>query len=624
MLTKTERKSRTGRLFLAGVFAAILVGSVTMVYPFILMLSGSLRSDMDINQMDIVPDYLTDTRVLVRKFLETKYNYDPAAMNIYRQGRDYSFELASVPATVHARRVDDFKAFVRETETPDHWHILGGLRTIRNMRSVVLDVFSERVKAHYHGDVDAFNRDIGGVIRTWGQVDMIGPNWVNPRYDYTPSATFDIYTELVRERPLAERAMVNITGEFLQEVIYPAYGMDGVEDYNAAHARPVTSYDVFALPRRLPGRDRPALREEWLTFVREHCHVSFIRAAVPEADYQAFVREYFGRDIARLQRHWPARNLSRFEDVRLPGEREWLFAAQATVYRRFLESVDPSALYLVGPEFAWQDWLRGRYGDVDALNRAHGTDYAALDAVRMPIAETEARYVQRHSGMLRRRYALRNYRIVAQQIFVQGRPFYNTIVYVGLTLILALTVQPLAAYALSRFNPPGMWKFIFIFMATMAFPPMVSTIPQFLLIKKLNLLNTFIALVIPVAINGYLVFLLKGFFDSIPQHLYEAATIDGASELTMFWRITMALSKPILAVVALNAFRLAWMSFMHPLIVCPDEKMHVLAVWLHQFQQSAPASAVFASILMASIPTLLIFIVTQGTIMKGIAVPAEK
>jgi ABC-type glycerol-3-phosphate transport system permease component len=125
-----------------------------------------------------------------------------------------------------------------------------------------------------------------------------------------------------------------------------------------------------------------------------------------------------------------------------------------------------------------------------------------------------------------------------------------------------------------------MWKFIFIFMATMAFPPMVSTIPQFLLIKKLNLLNTFIALVIPVAINGYLVFLLKGFFDSIPQHLYEAATIDGASELTMFWRITMARSKPI--------------------------------------------PAVFASILMASIPTLLIFIFTQGTIMKGIAVPAEK
>ena len=86
----------------------------------------------------------------------------------------------------------------------------------------------------------------------------------------------------------------------------------------------------------------------------------------------------------------------------------------------------------------------------------------------------------------------------------------------------------------------------------------------------------------------------------------------------------MALSKPILAVVALNTFRMAWMSFMYPLIVCPDDRMHVLAVWLHQFQQTAPTSAVFASILIASFPTLLIFMFTQRTIMKGIAVPSEK
>jgi multiple sugar transport system permease protein len=69
---------------------------------------------------------------------------------------------------------------------------------------------------------------------------------------------------------------------------------------------------------------------------------------------------------------------------------------------------------------------------------------------------------------------------------------------------------------------------------------------------------------------------------------------------------------------------MAWMSFMHPLIVCPDEKMHVLSVWLHQFQKDAPTSAVFASILIASFPTLLIFLFTQRTIMKGIAIPAEK
>lgn len=153
---------------------------------------------------------------------------------------------------------------------------------------------------------------------------------------------------------------------------------------------------------------------------------------------------------------------------------------------------------------------------------------------------------------------------------------------------------------------------------------MVSMIPQFLIIKKLGLLNTFIALVMPLTINGMLIFLLKGFFDSIPQDLYDAAVIDGASEVRIFWQITMSLSKPILAVVALQTFTLAWRTFLYPLIVCPDEKMHVLAVWLQQFQLNAPGTAVFASIIIASIPSLLIFLFAQRIIMRGIAVPSEK
>jgi multiple sugar transport system permease protein len=161
-------------------------------------------------------------------------------------------------------------------------------------------------------------------------------------------------------------------------------------------------------------------------------------------------------------------------------------------------------------------------------------------------------------------------------------------------------------------------------MATMSFPPMVAMIPRFLLLRELGLFNTFIALVLPIIVNGYLIFLLKGFFDSLPQHLYEAARIDGASEIRMFWTIAMALSKPILAVVGLRVFQFAWMQFTYPLLVCPREDMWVLAVWLSQFQQEAPNSAVFASILVASLPTLVVFLVTQRTILKGIAVPAEK
>lgn len=153
---------------------------------------------------------------------------------------------------------------------------------------------------------------------------------------------------------------------------------------------------------------------------------------------------------------------------------------------------------------------------------------------------------------------------------------------------------------------------------------MVTLIPQFILLRQLGLLNTFIALVLPLLANGYMIFLLKGFFDSLPQELYEAARIDGASEARMFFQITMALSKPILAVLALGTFTGAYMMFLYPLLVAPDPDMWLISVWLFQYQQRASSAGVYASVVIASIPTLIIFLFAQRTIMRGIVVPTEK
>jgi ABC-type glycerol-3-phosphate transport system permease component len=161
-------------------------------------------------------------------------------------------------------------------------------------------------------------------------------------------------------------------------------------------------------------------------------------------------------------------------------------------------------------------------------------------------------------------------------------------------------------------------------MATMAFPAEITMIPSFLLLKHLNLLNTFWALVLPGAANGFSIFLLKGFFDSLPRELYESAEIDGAGEWTKFWVITMSLSKPILAVLALGAFTIAYSEFMMALVIIPDQKMWTMMVWIFQLQQISHASIVYASLVIAAIPTLLIFLFCQDLIMRGIIVPTEK
>jgi multiple sugar transport system permease protein len=141
---------------------------------------------------------------------------------------------------------------------------------------------------------------------------------------------------------------------------------------------------------------------------------------------------------------------------------------------------------------------------------------------------------------------------------------------------------------------------------------------------NVTLMNTFFALVLPGLAHGFSIFLLKGFFDSLPPELYEAAMLDGAGEITMFTRITMPLCKPVLAVIALGAFTTAYGSFMFAFLTCQDPRMWTLMVFLYQFQQESSVPLVMAALVVSAIPTLLVFVFCQKIILRGIVIPTFK
>jgi len=115
------------------------------------------------------------------------------------------------------------------------------------------------------------------------------------------------------------------------------------------------------------------------------------------------------------------------------------------------------------------------------------------------------------------------------------------------------------------------------------------------------------------------------FFDGLPQELYEAAQIDGASEMTIFLRMALPLTKLIIAIIALGAFTYAYSAFMFAFLTCcqyPD--MWALMVFLYEFQQNYPNYLVMASLVVSAIPTLLVFIFCQNIMLRGIVVPLFK
>ena len=415
------------------------------------------------------------------------------------------------------------------------------------------------------------------------------------------------------------------------------------EDYSRLAGEPCASFENLPFP--LPPAAPASLQQVWDTFVRTAYPRRLLRLRVtPELEraYQAYVRDTCKTFSAytrltgnknsefRIQNseskiqnpesQLSARELSDFSGLHLPAYEN------STLWRNFIPSVPLASLELQSAEQSWQAFLLQRYGSLAELNRAYGWSLGRAEEARFPFREAMAvTFAQRGWRDFAASMAS-NYRTVGEFLFLRGEAFGNTLLLVLLSVLATLTVNPLAAYALSRFGLRAAEKILLFLLATMAFPAAVTAIPGFLLIRDLGLLNTFAALVLPTLASGMSIFILKGFFDGLPRELYEAAAIDGAKEWQILFRITLPMTTPILAVNALNAFVSAYNSWEWALLVCQKQSHWTLAVWMYQMSQQLGDQpwAVMAGFVIVSLPTALVFIACQKIILRGIVLPSMK
>lgn len=621
IISNIEARSLHGRLLHMLIILALAVGGFSMLYPMAVMVSGSLRSEMDEADLDLIPRFLIDDDVLIRKFLETKYNQSVAMLNRAHQHNDYTFRNATIVQPVSPHAAADLSRFLKERPLPRHWQALGGIAGISTIPENLRHL-RDRVRQTFHGDLAAYGRVSGTPITDWDEILFRSPDWANRQFGDVVNPLAEHYFEMQDQSHFAERQIVSITGLFMETILAPRYGLSSTSAFNASHQMQIKSFQEFALPAQVPSTSDQTLRDEWIEFVRTKLNPSFVLVRQEAlTDYRIHLTRKYDT-VSALNKSWLT-ELNRFEDATLPRG-DWLRGAERKDYADFLQTQPPENLTLIGPEYAWREWLKAKYESVEKLNLAHGTSSASFEQAGMPVADLEYAYVREHAASLRWTFAFRNYVNVWRGLAGQGRALLNSMVLCASAILLSLLINPLAAYALSQYRPQWTYKALFLLMATMSFPPMVTLIPTFILLRELHLLNTFVALLIPFAVNGYQIFLLKCFFDSIPREIYEAARIDGAGDARLFFQLTLVLSKPILAVVALGVFIEAYTMFVYALVVCPQRDMWVISVWLYQWQQQMSAAGAFAAVLVVSVPTLFTFLLAQRFIMQGIVVPVEK
>lgn len=402
-------------------------------------------------------------------------------------------------------------------------------------------------------------------------------------------------------------------------------GLDAKAEFTAADYNRLFGSDHASLqdiPFPVPADATGRLREAWNLFAMKVYPRRLLNVKVTP-DLQARYIEHLRRTYKTVAAYnsLAAKPVGDFADIPLKandaGNGDW---------RQFVDTLAPSDLECRSTEAAYQRFLLERYGTVAAVNEAYGWRLRGIEEAAPPVAETITVTFFNHEWRYFLRDVTANYTAVFDYMAVRGRAFVNTVIYIAICLLLSLTVNPLAAYALSRFRLRWTEQIVLFLLATMAFPGAVTAIPGFLLLRDLHLLNTFYALVLPGMANGMAIFILKCFFDGLPRELYEAATIDGAREWQIFLHVSLPMTTPILAVNALTAFIHAYNSWEWALLVCQKESYWTIAVWLYQLSQTLGGApwVIMAAFVAASIPTCLVFIFCQKIILRGIVLPSMK
>ncbi len=623
IIPKVGRRSLKTRIVIALLYIILTGGALTMVYPFLLMLGLSVSSGADVNKYEIIPSYLYRTEALFPKYAEDRYAGDIDQIN---QVYGTSFAKIDDVAIPELRCTDgqlkaqahDWQAFVKSLPMR---YKQAGFEGYGSSPSKLKFAYRDFCRKRFGGDIKKLNKLYSEECEGFETVNTPFERFRMREWEPDDSPKMHEYIKFKESLPhyFLKPIMVDPAFQsFLKDAVYHAK----IDDLNKNWGTSYKDFREIHLASTLPVQAGQA--RDWESFVRTSMPFRYMKIA-PEAvtSYRDFLQRRYENNLSLLNKAHEASYPS-FAAITLPAKLP-TEGPRLTDWMDYIASAVPIKLITAeNTENLYRAHLTKKYGSIENVCLAFGVEFKSMDEVTPPVYAADWYHVKTNEPAIRKDFLTRNYSLVIGYIVLHGRALFNTVVFVLAVIVIHLVVNPMCAYALSRYNLPYAYKILLFLLATMAFPAEVAMIPSFLLLKQFHLLNTFWALILPGMANGYAIFLLKGFFDSLPKELYEAGIIDGASEATMFRKITIPMSKPIFAVIALQAFTGAYGAFMYAMLVCQDQKMWTIMVWLYQLQTTAPPYVTMAALSVAAIPTLLVFIFAQNVIMRGIIIPSFK
>ncbi|MEJ7839482.1 MAG: carbohydrate ABC transporter permease [Thermomicrobiales bacterium] len=206
------------------------------------------------------------------------------------------------------------------------------------------------------------------------------------------------------------------------------------------------------------------------------------------------------------------------------------------------------------------------------------------------------------------------------------RWFGNSLLIASITTVSVAFFDSLAGYTLAKFNFPGATVIFILILSTLMVPTEMLVIPWYMMSIEFEWTDSYWGVMFPGVISAFGVFLMRQFFSGVPNDLIDAARLDGFSEFRIFWKIAVPLVKPAIAALCIFTFLGNWNAYIWPLIVTRSEEMRTLPVGIAFFSSEAQSSfhLIMAAAALATIPVLIIFMIFQRQIIKGIVLTGLK
>lgn len=207
------------------------------------------------------------------------------------------------------------------------------------------------------------------------------------------------------------------------------------------------------------------------------------------------------------------------------------------------------------------------------------------------------------------------------------RAYANSLGVSAAIVASVLFTSSLGGYIFARLQFPGRQIIFYFILSTTMVPFVTLLIPLYLVMLDLNLLNSYTALWLPAGVSSFGIFLCRQFIVGIPQDLFDAAKLDGASDFAIYYQIILPLIRPVLSALAIFSFLGSFNSYLWPLVVLNDERLYTLPLILVQVSSTmggANYQAVMAGSLLASIPTIVVYLIFQRNFVQGIALSGVK